>query len=198
MAHRLAPHAHAVLWRGALAITFAIAVLVWPLLGPSVLVLIFGVFAMIDGAMAFSMAMRETPRTRWSIALMLEGGTGVVVGAFASLVPAFPAGTGGWLVGLVAAWALLTGALELLAASAIGTDRATTVALLAGGAVSVLLGGAVVAWPSLGTPALAQLLGGYALAFGAVLVALSIRLRRAARPRREAQTTVSFARGGTP
>ncbi|MBI2391721.1 MAG: DUF308 domain-containing protein [Deltaproteobacteria bacterium] len=195
MAHRLAPHAHAVFWRGALAITFAVAVFAWPLFGPTVLVLIFGVFAMIDGAMAFSMAMREAPRTRWSIALMLEGVTGVVIGAFGSLLPAV---AGGWLVGLIAAWALLTGALEILAASAIGSDRATTVALLAGGAASILLGGTVIAWPALGTSALAQLLGGYAVAFGAVLVALSIRLRRSARPRGHAQRPVSLARGGTP
>jgi len=175
MAHQLASKWHALFWRGAIAIAFAVTAFAWPIITLTGLVLLFGLFALVDGALALSIAVREEPHSRWSWALLLEGITGIIAGALALFVPGVALGL---LVGLVAIWAFATGALEIVAATALHRDGSTTSALVAGGAASILVAIVIVGWPSIGATAIAWVLGAYAMVFGVVLVALAVRLRR--------------------
>lgn len=179
MAHLLAPKWNALFWRGAIAIAFAIVAFAWPIVTLTGLVVLFGLFALIDGALALSISVREEPRARWSWALLLEGITGILAGVLALFVPGVALGL---LVGLVALWAFATGALEIAAATALHRDGSTTSALVAGGAASILVAVVLVAWPRIGATAIAWLLGAYAMVFGIVLVGLAVRLRRTRNP----------------
>jgi uncharacterized membrane protein HdeD (DUF308 family) len=177
MAHRLAHSWHAIFWRGAIALVFAVTVFAWPMLTLTGLLVIFGAFALLDGALALLLAMRESPRTRWSFALLAEGIVGVLAGTLALFVPwvAQPL-----ITALIAAWAVTTGMLEIAAASALRRDVSTSVALVAGGLVSIAAGVLVFARPA-DAVVIAWTLGTYALAFGLLLVFLSFRLHRAGR-----------------
>lgn len=166
-------------WRGAIAIAFAIVAFAWPIVTLTGLVVLFGLFALIDGALALSISVRDEPRSRWSWALLLEGITGILAGALALFAPGIALGV---IVGLVALWAFATGALEIAAATALHRDGSTTSALVGGGAASILVGVVLVAWPRLGATAIAWLLGAYAMVFGIVLVGLAVRLRRMRHP----------------
>lgn len=179
MSHQLASRWNAVFWRGAIAIAFALTAFAWPIVTLTGLVLLFGLFALVDGALALSIAVRDEPRTGWSWALLLEGGAGIVAGALALFVPGVALKV---LIGLVAVWAVATGVLEILAARALHRDGSTTTALVAGGVASLAVAVVIVAWPQIGATAIAWVLGGYALVFGIVLVALAIRLRRLRHP----------------
>lgn len=180
MAHRLASQWHALFWRGAIAIAFAVTAFAWPIVTLTGLVLLFGFFAVVDGALALSIAVREEPRSRWSWALLLEGVVGIVAGALSLFVPGVALSV---LIALVAVWAFATGALEIAAATALHRDGSTTSALVVGGAASILVAVIIVAWPSVGAAAIAWVLGGYAMVFGIVLVALAVRLRHLRDPR---------------
>jgi uncharacterized membrane protein HdeD (DUF308 family) len=180
MAHRLAHSFHAVFWRGAIAIAFAVAAFAWPMLTLTGLLVLFGLFAMVDGALSFVIAMRESPRTRWSTALLVEGLVGVVAGAIALFIPGVALGI---LVALIATWAVTTGVLEIVAATTIGRDHTSMTALLVGGAASIVAGFLLVTKPAIAAVAIAWILGAYALVFGAILLGIALRIRRPFPPR---------------
>lgn len=175
MAHRLAHSWHAVFWRGAIAIAFAIAAFAWPMLTLTGLLALFGVFALIDGALSFVIAMREKPPTRWSTALLAEGLIGVFAGAIALFIPGVALTI---VVALIATWAVTTGVLEIAAATMLGRDNASMTALIIGGAASIVTGFVLVMKPAIAAIAIAWILGAYALVFGALLLGIAIRLRR--------------------
>lgn len=171
-----------VFWRGAIAIAFGIAAFAWPLLTLAGLVVLIGAFAILDGALAFLVAMRDVRRSGWWSALLAEGIAGIVAGA---VVLAWPASGVVALTWLVAAWAIVTGALEIAAGLALRRAIQDEWALVLGGAVSIVAGIAIAARPTpspgSGAVSLAWLVGLYALVFGALLVGLSLRLRRGGR-----------------
>ncbi len=81
------------------------------------------------------------------------------------------------LVLLIAAWAILTGGLEIAAAVRL-RDRVTGELWLGlAGAASILFGIVLIAFPGAGALSLVWLIGGFAVAFGAFLVILGLRLR---------------------
>lgn len=175
MAHRLAHSWHAVFWRGAIAIAFAITAFAWPMLTLTGLLVLFGTFALIDGALSFVMAMRESPRTRWSTALLAEGLIGAIAGAIALFVPGVAMAL---IVALIATWAVTTGLLEIVAATTLRRDSGSMFALIVGGAASILAGLLIVARPAIAAVAIAWILGAYALVFGALLLGIALKMRR--------------------
>lgn len=194
MAHLLASKWNAVFWRGAIAIAFAIVAFAWPIVTLTGLVGLFGFFALIDGALALSISLREAPRSRWSWALLLEGLTGIAAGALALFVPGVAVGV---LIGLVALWALATGILEIVAAAALHRDGSTTTALVTGGGASIVAAVVIVSWPAIGATAIAWVLGAYAMIFGIVLVSLAVRLRRLSEPRSPRRGPMVFGGGAS-
>ncbi len=184
-------------WRGAIAIAFAIVAFAWPIVTLTGLVVLFGFFALVDGALALSISIREEvsrPRPAFSWALLLEGLTGIAAGSLALFVPGVAIGV---LIGLVALWALATGILEIVAAAALHRDGSTTTALVGGGAASILSAVVIVAWPAIGAAAVAWVLGAYAMIFGVVLVALAVRLRRLSDPRPHRRGPMVFGGGSS-
>ncbi len=175
MAHRLAHSWHALFWRGAIAVAFAVTTFAWPMVTLTGLVVLFGAFAMIDGALSSLIAMRESPRSRWATALLAEGLIGTLAGAVALFVPGVALTL---LAAIIAAWAITTGVLEIVAATTFGREVGSMAALVFGGIASIVLGLVLAAKPAIAATAIAWLLGAYALVFGALLLGIALRVRR--------------------
>lgn len=174
MLEQMARHWWTLTLRGALAILFAIVVFVSPLGAGLILVLFFGAYALVDGVLALIAAARLSHADENWQPLIIEGVLGILFGIIAFADPAAMAIA---LVYVAAAWAILTGILEIVAAVRLRRAIADEFWLILTGIVSLIFGIVLLANPLVGFGALAWLLGAYALLFGLLLIALSLRLR---------------------
>jgi uncharacterized membrane protein HdeD (DUF308 family)/sporulation protein YlmC with PRC-barrel domain len=157
------------------AILFGILAFAWPGITLFVLVLFFGAYMLVDGLFAIVAAVRAAGReARWWL-LLIEG----VLGVLAGLVAAFwPGLTALALLYFIAAWAIVTGILEIAAAVRLRREIAGEWALGLSGLLSLLFGVLLVVIPApAGILSLLWLIGVYAIAFGVVLLVLAFRVR---------------------
>ncbi len=160
--------------RGILAVLFGLAALFWPGITLGVLVLLFGVWVLIEGVLAFASAFQNREETGWWI-LLLEGLAGVVV-AVCTFV--WPLVTAQVLLVLIAAWALATGILEIVAAIRLRREIRGEWVLGLGGVLSILIGLFIVVHPAAGALAVVWAIGLYAILFGGLLIFLGVKLRK--------------------
>jgi uncharacterized membrane protein HdeD (DUF308 family) len=164
--------------RGGAAVLFGLVALLLPGLTLDALVATFAAYAFVDGVLAVIAALRPPGSDRRAVprreAPLLEGIAGLAVGL---LVALWPEPTVFVVVVLVACWALATGVFELLAAYRLRGRLPGAWMLGVAGAASVAFGLALALAPALGALAIVSWIGLYAVAFGAVLLALALRLR---------------------
>lgn len=165
----------AVALRGVAAIAFGFIALLWPDLTLAALVLVFGVFALIEGVVTLvGMFTGTSPRPWWSQLL------GALLSIAAGLIAIFtPAITALALLYVVAFWAILRGVTDIVAAIELRKVIDNEWFLALSGVLSVLLGVLFLLMPGVGILSLLWLLGIYALMIGVVLVVLGFRLRSA-------------------
>lgn len=156
--------------RGILGILFGIVALVYPGITLAALVLVLGAYAVVDGVFALFAAVGGDGKDR--IWYVLEGIIGIGVGI---LIFAFPGISERLLIYVVAAWAILTGVLEIIAGFELPISRDWLLALA--GLASVVFGVLVFFNPGAGALAIVWLIGIYALVFGVILLVLAFRLR---------------------
>jgi uncharacterized membrane protein HdeD (DUF308 family) len=164
--------------RGLVAVLFGVAAFAWPGLTLVALTLLFGVYALIDGAFALAAAIVGRPPGLLWWALLAEGLLGIGTGIVTLLWPGLTALA---LLYLIAAWAVATGAFEIAAAVRLRKEIEGEWLLALGGILSVGLGLALALKPGAGALALIWLIGAYALLFGILLLILAFRLRAWAR-----------------
>jgi uncharacterized membrane protein HdeD (DUF308 family) len=164
----------ALVLRGLFAMLFGIMALAWPGITLGALVLLYGAYALADGVFAIAavMAGRTGGRPWWS--LLVEGLVGIAVGI---MTFAWPGITALVLLYLIAAWAFVTGIFEIVAAIRLREEIRGEWLLALSGILSILFGLALVVYPGAGALAVVWLIGAYAIAFGALLIALGFRLR---------------------
>ena len=148
------------LLRGLAGLIFGIITFIAPGISLAALVLLFGAYALVDGVFALWSAIRRRGQDRWWV-LLLQGILGIAAGVLTLTLPAISALA---LLYVIAAWALVTGALEIAAAIRLRKVIAREWLLVLSGIASIVLG--VLLW-----------IGAYALVTGALLVGLSFRLR---------------------
>lgn len=158
--------------RGLLAIAFGLAALVWPDVTLLVLVALFGAFALLDGVISVLFGITGRESIRWW--MVIWGLVGVAAGIGVFLWPTIGALA---LVYVIAAWAILTGAMEIAAAITWRREIRSEWVLIVAGVLSVLVGGAMALFPGAGAVALVWLIGAYAVVFGVLLVIVAFRLR---------------------
>ena len=160
--------------RGAVSILLGLVAFTMPGLTIVALVTIFGVYAFVEGVLAIMAAIRgihEHDRWGW---MLIEG----IVGVFAGCVAFFIPGAGALaIVWLVAAWAVITGALEIAAAIRLRKIIEGEWMLMIAGVLAVLLGVFILSRPGLGVVLLATWLGVYAIFSGIVTLLLAFRIR---------------------
>jgi uncharacterized membrane protein HdeD (DUF308 family) len=166
----------AVALRGVLAVIFGVLALIWPGLTLIVLVSLFGAFALVDGVTAVFTAVRggaAAVRSRgW---LAFEGIIGILAGLVAFFWPSITALA---LVWVIAAWAVVTGVLEIAAAIRLRKEIEGEWMLILAGVASVIFGVLLAALPGPGALTLVWLIGAYAIVFGVLELALAFRMRR--------------------
>jgi uncharacterized membrane protein HdeD (DUF308 family) len=168
----------ALAFRGVAAILFGILMLIFPPGAVTVLVMFFGAYAVVDGAFNLAGAVRA-PREgkRWG-ALAVEG----IVSLLAGLVAIFwPGITALAFVALIAAWSLVTGIAEIVAAIRLRKVIRREWLLILSGVLSVAFGVLLVVAPVAGIVVIAIWMGAYAIAFGTLLLMLALRLRSISR-----------------
>jgi uncharacterized membrane protein HdeD (DUF308 family) len=161
------------LFRGIAAILFGILTLVWPKLSLAVLVLLFGIFAVISGITAVAAALRNTKEQGWGF-LLFEGILGILVGVVALVWPGITALA---FLFLLAAWAIITGILELVAPLSFSMSGGRAVLMVLAGLVSVIFGILIAAQPAAGLLAVVWLIGVYAIVFGVMYIVVYFESR---------------------
>jgi len=161
------------LFRGLAAIVFGILTLVWPSISLAVLVLLFGIFAVITGVSAMVVAIRSREEPHWGV-LLFEGILGVLAGAVALVWPGITALA---FLFLIAAWAMLTGILELVAPLAFPMSFGRALLSVLSGIVSIVFGALIAARPASGLLAVVWLIGVYAIIIGIMHVVVYFEAR---------------------
>jgi uncharacterized membrane protein HdeD (DUF308 family) len=160
--------------RGVAAILFGILTFVAPTASLLALILVFGVYALVDGALYISMAIRWGRRGQSWGSLMLAGIAGVAAGVITFLRPGISALA---LLFLIAAWAVVTGVASLFAAWRLRKVVRGEWLLALSGVLSIVFGILIARYPGAGALAVTMWIGAYAVVFGAILLALGFRLR---------------------
>ena len=159
--------------RGVFGLIIGLIAFLFP--GPTLLSLVglFAVFLIIDGILAIVAAVRAASKNeRWGF-LTFEGLAGIVAGVLAMAMPGLTVFV---FVGLLSAWALISGTLELRAAFNLAKDHGRWWLAL-GGIISIVFGVVLVAAPRFGALVVTWWVGAYATFFGACLLALGFKLR---------------------
>ena len=165
----------ALVLRGITAIAFGVLAFAWPGITLQVLVLYFGAYALIDGILSLAAALRGHGHTEnWGL-FLLQGLLGIGLGVLTWLAPEATAVA---ILLYIAAWALVTGVLEIVAAIRLRREIEGEFWLALGGLLSITFGMLVLVFPLAGALGMIWLIGGYAIAFGISLVALGLRVRR--------------------
>ena len=154
------------LFRGFAAIIFGVLTLVWPKLSLSVLVLLFGVFAAVSGITAVAAALRNREVPGWGL-LLFEGILGILAGVVALVWPNITALA---FLYLLAAWAIITGIMELVAPLAFPMRGGRAALMVVAGLASIVFGILIAAQPSSGLLAVVWLIGVYAIVFGVMYI----------------------------
>ena len=160
--------------RGIVAILFGIAVLLAPGIALTVLVLLWGAYALVDGVFAIIAGFRGRGTNRNWWVTILEGLVGVIAGIIAFLMPGITALV---LLYIIAAWAIITGVLEIWAAIQLRKEIEGEIWLGLGGLASIVFGVLLFLFPGEGILAVLALLAAYAIAFGVLMIILAFRLK---------------------
>ena len=165
--------------RGVAGILFGLLTLVAPGISLAALVLLYGAYAFADGLLAIVSAVRRHGAgNRWGL-LLLEGLVGIAAGVLTVIWPGITALV---LLYLIAAWALLTGILEIAAAIRLRKVISGEWLLALSGVASVAFAVVLMLFPGAGALAVVLWIGAYAFVFGVLLIALGFRLRSLGRP----------------
>ncbi len=164
----------AVALRGVIALVLGCLIIAWPGLTVGVFLLLFGVFAFVDGFFSvFDALARARRRARW-LPRMLMGLFGIGVGVVTFVWPDVTATV---LVYIIAAWALAMGIFEIVAAIEFRREITGEWLLAVVGILSVLFGLILFVNPVAGALALATLIGIYFIILGVLLLILAFQLR---------------------
>jgi uncharacterized membrane protein HdeD (DUF308 family) len=160
----------AIALRGFIAVLLGVIAIVWP--GPTlaVLIVLLAAFALVEGVINVVAGVRS--RQGWVLA---EGIVSVIVGIVIVLWPGITALA---LLYVVAAWAILTGILRIVAAVQLRRVIRNEWLLIGSGAASIIFGLIAAVFPGAGILALIWLLGAWLIVLGVILIAFALSMRQ--------------------
>ena len=160
--------------RGVAAVIVGLVAVVWPSITIGAFVILFAAFAFADaiqqGATAFS-SEKAGPVAGHLLLGLLDIAAGVVA-------LAWPGITAFVLLIWVAAWAIVTGGVEIGMAFQSGETGGERAAWAVAGIISMLFGLALFARPTIGALSLAVTFGVFALAYGVSQIVLGVKARK--------------------
>jgi uncharacterized membrane protein HdeD (DUF308 family) len=161
--------------RGVVAILFGVLAWWMPGITLAVLVLVWGAFVLADGLFALlaGLRIRDHGKPLWS--LVIVGVLGILAGVVTFIWTDLTALV---LLYIIAAWALLAGVFQIIAAVRFRKDIRNEWLLGLSGLLSLLFGVLLVVQPAAGALAVIWMIGIYAVCFGILLLLLALRLQR--------------------
>jgi len=159
--------------RGLLGMVFGLLAVFLPGLTLALLILLFGIWALVDGITHLALALRAEAVHPW-----LFGVEGLVSLGVGVAVFFYPMATGLALVYVIAAWAILTG-MARVALSFLLRNTTSREWMMGLSGILAALFGLLLAWePEAGALALTIWIGVYALFASLVFVGIALRMRR--------------------
>ncbi len=161
--------------RGVAAIVFGLLAWFYPGVTLAVLVLFFGVYVLIDGLIALYAAFskRVPEDSRWLVGLL--GALGVLIGVLTLWRPGAAAVA---LLLYIAAWSLVMGVLQIVAAIRLRKEIEGEFWLGLAGALSIALAVLILVSPAAGALSLAWIIAGYAVLYGIALLMLGFKVKK--------------------
>ena len=164
----------ALLWRGLFAVAIGIVSVAWPNITVGAFVILFAVYAFLaagsDTARAFS-SDRAGPVAGYLLLALLSFAAGLVALLWPGLTVLL-------LTIWIAAWALVTGIMEIILAFWQGQTAGERAMWAIGGLVSIALGVVLALRPDIGALSLATVFGLFSIIAGVSALVLSARARR--------------------
>jgi len=174
MLQTLARNWWAIVLRGIFAVLFGLGTFLWPGITLAILVLLYGGYLFIDGILAVLWALARRREGSFSWEVFLVGLASLAAGVLTLLWPGVTAIA---LLYLIAAWAIVRGIFEILAAFHLRRELTNEWLLALNGALSVLLGVVLIVAPGAGALAVLWLIGSFAIVVGILMIALGFRLK---------------------
>jgi uncharacterized membrane protein HdeD (DUF308 family) len=173
--------------RGGVGIIFGIIALLFPVATILSLVLLFSAYMLVDTAFSITGAIRARSKgERWGW-LLTRGIVSLITGVLAFLWPGITALA---FVMIIAAWSIVSGAIQLAAAFRIRRRERGWGLLIFSGIISILFGALLVISPLTGEIVLTWWLGAYVLVSSILLLVVAFGIRS---PRREASESPGSA-----
>jgi len=160
--------------RGLVAVLFGVLAFVWPGATLITLIWLFGAFALVNGLLSLVLAAKAPKGYPRLGSLILGGLLGILAGLLTFVMPGI---TALGLLMLIAAWAIVTGIMEVIAAIKLRKVITNEWLLILAGIASVAFGVILFLQPAAGALALIWWIGIWALIFGILLIVLAFRMR---------------------
>ena len=164
--------------RGLCAVVFGVLALAFPGVTLSLLVILWGAYALVDGVVALiaGFRIRDNGRPLWS--LIFIGLMGIGAGVVTFLWPGLTALT---LIFIIGIWAIAIGVFQIVAAVRFRRPIQGEWLHALSGVLAIVFGLAVTLRPGAGAMALTWVIGWFAMVFGVMLIAMAFQLRRGQR-----------------
>ncbi len=160
--------------RGIAAVIFGIAAFVWPEITVNVLIILFGIYILVDAVIQLVSAFRDRPIfKRWWLSL-LQGFLGLALAFIFFIIPGVSAAA---IVLFIAAWALVTGVLELVLAAKNRSLYSPVWMVAIAGFISIILGVLLFMQPEASVYIILWILAVYALVYGITMIVYAIIAR---------------------
>jgi uncharacterized membrane protein HdeD (DUF308 family) len=161
--------------QGVLGIAVGILAIVYPDLALATIALLFAAWAIVSGASQLAAGWRVAEARGRSWPFLLSGAVSVVAGVLAVLNPAI---TILYLILLLGAWILISGAMEVYTAWKIREEVTGEWVLALAGILRIVVGVIILAMPIIGAILSAALFATWAILSGAAALFLGFRLRQ--------------------
>ncbi len=161
--------------RGVAAVLFGVLAFLWPGITLAALVIVWGAYALADGVLSLIAAyrIRDQGKPFWS--LVIVGLLGIAAGIVTFIWPGMTALV---LLMFIAAWAVVMGVFQIIAAIRLRKEIQNEWLLALSGVLSVLFGIIMFVAPGAGALAVIWVIGAYAIVFGVLLIWLGLRLKK--------------------
>jgi len=161
--------------RGVAGVLFGVLAFIWPGITLAVLVIVWGAYALADGILALIAAFRVRDQGRPFWSLLIVGLLGIAAGIVTFIWPGMTALV---LLLFIAAWAIVMGIFQIIAAIRLRKEIQNEWLLALSGILSVLFGVIMFVQPGAGALAVIWVIAAYAIVFGVLLIWLGLRLKK--------------------
>jgi uncharacterized membrane protein HdeD (DUF308 family) len=171
----LAQNWWAIVLRGVAAVIFGLGAFLWPGITLAALVLLYGAYALVEGVLAVAAAVAGRRAGAFPWGMLLTGIAGIAAGILTFLWPGLTALV---MLYFIAAWAIVRGVFEIIAAVQLRKEIENEWLLGLSGFLSIVLGVFLMVAPGAGILAVLWWVGATAIVFGVLTIMLGVRLRK--------------------